>query len=74
MSEKFSVFAKTAWLYPARLKGGHVQPQVQVRIITNLVDFGMTVQEAIAAARFNHNGRRQGWFGDGHCPNRQLKN
>jgi gamma-glutamyltranspeptidase / glutathione hydrolase len=36
------------------LKGGHVQPQVQVQIITNLIDFGMTVQEAIAAARFNH--------------------
>ena len=36
------------------LKGGHVQPQVQVQIIANLIDFGMTVQEAIAAARFNH--------------------
>jgi gamma-glutamyltranspeptidase/glutathione hydrolase len=36
------------------LKGGHVQPQVQVRIISNLVDFGMTPQEAIAAPRFNH--------------------
>ena len=36
------------------LKGGHVQPQVQVQIITNLVDFGMTIQEAIAAPRFNH--------------------
>jgi gamma-glutamyltranspeptidase/glutathione hydrolase len=36
------------------LKGGHVQPQVQVQIITNLIDFGMTIQEAIAAARFNH--------------------
>jgi gamma-glutamyltranspeptidase / glutathione hydrolase len=36
------------------LKGGHVQPQVQVRIITNLIDFGMTIQEAIAASRFNH--------------------
>ena len=36
------------------LKGGHVQPQVQVQIITNLIDFGMTVQEAIAAPRFNH--------------------
>jgi gamma-glutamyltranspeptidase/glutathione hydrolase len=36
------------------LKGGHVQPQVQLQIITNLVDFGMTIQEAIAAARFNH--------------------
>jgi gamma-glutamyltranspeptidase/glutathione hydrolase len=36
------------------LKGGHVQPQVKVQIITNLIDFGMTVQEAIAAPRFNH--------------------
>jgi gamma-glutamyltranspeptidase / glutathione hydrolase len=36
------------------LKGGHVQPQVQVQIITNFVDFGMTIQEAIAASRFNH--------------------
>ena len=36
------------------LKGGHVQPQVQVQIISNLIDFGMTPQEAIAAPRFNH--------------------
>jgi gamma-glutamyltranspeptidase/glutathione hydrolase len=36
------------------LKGGHVQPQVQAQIITNVIDFGMTIQEAIAAARFNH--------------------
>ena len=36
------------------LKGGHVQPQVQVQIIVNLIDFGRTVQEAICAARFNH--------------------
>jgi gamma-glutamyltranspeptidase/glutathione hydrolase len=36
------------------LKGGHVQPQVQVQIISNLVDFGMTPQQAIAAPRFNH--------------------
>jgi len=36
------------------LKGGHVQPQVQTQIIVNLFDFGMTVQEAISAARFNH--------------------
>lgn len=36
------------------LKGGHVQPQVQVQIMTNLIDFGMTPQEAIAAPRFNH--------------------
>jgi gamma-glutamyltranspeptidase / glutathione hydrolase len=36
------------------LKGGHVQPQVQVQIISNLIDFGMTPQEAIATPRFNH--------------------
>jgi gamma-glutamyltranspeptidase/glutathione hydrolase len=36
------------------LKGGHVQPQVQVQIISNLIDFGMTPQEAILAPRFNH--------------------
>jgi gamma-glutamyltranspeptidase/glutathione hydrolase len=36
------------------LKGGHVQPQVQVQIISNLIDFGMSPQEAIAAPRFNH--------------------
>jgi gamma-glutamyltranspeptidase/glutathione hydrolase len=36
------------------LKGGHVQPQVQVQIISNLVDFSMTPQEAISAPRFNH--------------------
>jgi gamma-glutamyltranspeptidase/glutathione hydrolase len=36
------------------LKGGHVQPQVQVQIISNLIDFGMTPQRAIAAPRFNH--------------------
>jgi gamma-glutamyltranspeptidase / glutathione hydrolase len=36
------------------LKGGHVQPQVQVQVITNIIDFGMTIQEAMAAARFNH--------------------
>ena len=36
------------------LKGGHVQPQAQVQIICNLIDFGLTIQEAISAARFNH--------------------
>jgi gamma-glutamyltranspeptidase/glutathione hydrolase len=36
------------------LKGGHVQPQVQVQLMTNLIDFGMTPQEAISAPRFNH--------------------
>jgi gamma-glutamyltranspeptidase len=36
------------------LKGGHVQPQVQVQILSNVIDFGMTPQEAISAPRFNH--------------------
>jgi gamma-glutamyltranspeptidase/glutathione hydrolase len=36
------------------LKGGHVQAQVQTQIIVNLIDHGMSPQEAIAAARFNH--------------------
>ena len=36
------------------LKGGHVQPQVQAQIVSNLIDFGMTVQGAISAPRFNH--------------------
>lgn len=36
------------------LKGGHVQPQVQVQLISNLIDHGMTPQEAISAPRFNH--------------------
>ena len=36
------------------LKGGHVQPQVQVQILTNLIDHGLTPQQAIAAPRFNH--------------------
>jgi gamma-glutamyltranspeptidase/glutathione hydrolase len=36
------------------LKGGHVQPQVQVQIICNMIDFDMTPQQAISAPRFNH--------------------
>jgi gamma-glutamyltranspeptidase/glutathione hydrolase len=36
------------------LKGGHVQPQVQTQIISNLIDHGTTPQQAIAAPRFNH--------------------
>jgi gamma-glutamyltranspeptidase/glutathione hydrolase len=36
------------------LKGGHVQPQAQAQIISNLIDHGMTPQQAIAAPRFNH--------------------
>ncbi len=36
------------------LKGGHVQPQVQAQILLNMIEFGMTPQEAIDAPRFNH--------------------
>lgn len=36
------------------LKGGHVQPQVQAQLISNLIDHGMTPQQAISAPRFNH--------------------
>jgi gamma-glutamyltranspeptidase/glutathione hydrolase len=36
------------------LKGGHVQPQVQVQLIANLVDHCMSPQQAISAPRFNH--------------------
>jgi gamma-glutamyltranspeptidase / glutathione hydrolase len=36
------------------LKGGHVQPQVQVQIIANVIDHGMSPQQAVAAPRFNH--------------------
>lgn len=36
------------------LKGGHVQPQVQVQLMSNLIDHGMTPQQAISASRFNH--------------------
>jgi gamma-glutamyltranspeptidase/glutathione hydrolase len=36
------------------LKGGHVQPQVQTQIISNLIDHSMTPQHAISAPRFNH--------------------
>ena len=31
-----------------------MQPQGQVQVLANLVDFGMTFQEALEAPRFNH--------------------
>jgi gamma-glutamyltranspeptidase/glutathione hydrolase len=36
--------------------GGDHQPQAQVQVFLNLVEFGMTVQEAGEAARFRHMG------------------
>ncbi|MEM1093792.1 MAG: gamma-glutamyltransferase [Bacteroidota bacterium] len=38
------------------LMGGDMQPQGHTQIITNIVDFGMNVQEAGDAARYRHNG------------------
>jgi len=34
--------------------GAHMQPQGQVQVLANLVDFGMTLQEALEAPRLNH--------------------
>lgn len=39
--------------------GGAMQPQGHVQIITNIVDFGMNVQEAGDAARWRHTGSTQ---------------
>ena len=41
------------------LMGGSMQPQGHVQIMVNILDFGMNVQEAGDAARFNHGGGRR---------------
>jgi gamma-glutamyltranspeptidase/glutathione hydrolase len=38
------------------LMGGSMQPQGHVQIITNIIDFGLNVQEAGDAARWRHDG------------------
>jgi len=38
------------------LMGGAMQPQGHVQIVTNMIDFGMNVQEAGDAARWQHGG------------------
>ena len=38
------------------LMGGAMQPQGHVQMITNIIDFGMNVQQAGDAARFHHKG------------------
>ena len=39
--------------------GGDMQPQGHVQVLTNIIDFGMNVQEAGDAARWRHYGNAE---------------
>ena len=41
------------------LMGGDMQPQGHVQVLTNIIDFGMNVQEAGDAARWRHSGNAE---------------
>jgi gamma-glutamyltranspeptidase / glutathione hydrolase len=41
------------------LMGGDMQPQGHVQVLTNMIDFGMNVQEAGDAARWRHTGNAE---------------
>jgi len=45
------------------LMGGAMQPQGHAQIVINMIDFGMNVQEAGDAARYNHSGSTQPYAG-----------
>ena len=46
------------------LMGGAMQPQGHAQIVINMIDFGMGVQEAGDAARYNHAGSTQPYAGE----------
>jgi gamma-glutamyltranspeptidase / glutathione hydrolase len=47
------------------LMGGGMQPQGHAQIIVNMIDFGMTVQDAGDAARYHHAGSTEPFVVDG---------
>ena len=46
------------------LMGGAMQPQGHAQMVVNMIDFGMGVQEAGDAARYNHAGSTQPYAGE----------
>ncbi len=55
------------------LKGGHVQPQVQVQLISNLIDHGMTPQAGDRGAALQSYRRIESRLGAGNSAERQRR-